>query len=107
MISFKIYNYNNVSSLICISDKNVEDISRITVLLLSGDEIVRIYFRDETEVSYDSADLTGEIRIMGYYDGDYSLSGDAIQKWLNWKPHNERTHSYSRQRDFTMGEDNV
>lgn len=100
MISFKIYNYDNVPSLVCISNKNIEDISRIEVLLLSGDEIVRVCFKDGTELSYDSADLTGNGREISCYDGEYSLSGDAIQKWLNWKPHNERTYSYRRQWDF-------
>lgn len=107
MVSFKVYNYANIPSLVCISNKNVEDISRIAVLLLSGDEIVCVCFKDGTELSYDSADLTGDGRNMGYYDGEYSLGGNAIPKWLNWEPHNERTHSYSRQSDFAMGEDNV
>ena len=107
MVSFKVYNYANIPSLVCISNKNVEDISCISVLLLSGDEVVCVCFKDGTELSYDSGDLTGVIRVMSYYDGEYSLSGDAIQKWLNWKPYNERTRSYSRQSDFAMGEDNV
>lgn len=102
MVSFKIYNYDNVPSLVCISNKNIENISRIDVLLLSGDEIVCVCFKDETEVSYDSADLAGANRMIDYYDGKYSLSRDAIRKWLNWKPHNEGIYSYSRQSDFTI-----
>ena len=75
----KIYDYANVAVEIEIKDKPIE---KIFVEIKSGDEIVTIYYKDGTQDRFDSSNC----RINNYDDGAYVVTGENIEKWLNYKP---------------------
>lgn len=94
-MTIKIYDWQDKSSKIVIPDDKV--ISSIYVCVLSGDETGFIHFTDGSSLSFDASDC----RITGYYDGDYIVKGDDIQKWIDFdfsKCHS--TKSYYRQYTF-------
>lgn len=104
MIKFNIFNYDNIACPIQIEDKNREDIFAIHITILSGDECVKIQFKDGEIREFDAALEAPEPRFMNYYDGEYSLTftrQEDIDKWLNWMPNNQSTWSYNRQNIFS------
>lgn len=88
----KIYDYANKAVEIKIKDKPIEE---IFIEIKSGDEIVTIYYKDGTRDRFDSSNC----RITGYDDGAYVVTGENIEKWLNYQPKG-LTFSYNRQRFF-------
>lgn len=94
--SIVIYDYDNKEKEIALPDK---EITEIFVSVLSGDETGYVKFEDGTDVHFDASDC----RFMDFNDGYYSVEGENIQKWLDFKPSGTRTASYER-RDFIEGE---
>lgn len=95
----KIYDYQNDAKEITLPNKKIAEIS---VTILSGDETGFVKFIDGTKIKFDASDA----RIASYYDGAYTLEGENIQKWIDFKPSGNRTISYERQGVFDIeGED--
>lgn len=84
-----IYDYNNDTKEITLPEKEVVEIH---ISILSGDETGFIKFVDGTKIRFDASDS----RITSYYDGGYTVEGENIEKWINFKPSGNRTISYER-----------
>lgn len=67
----EIMNYNYERVGIEVGEK--EDIAIIIIQIVSGDEIARIIYKDYSQKEFDSAVLLGNLRCMGYDDGDYEI----------------------------------
>lgn len=97
MIKFDIYDFDNKATTITIPNSEVDDIKRIDVTVLSGDETVDVVLKDGSIFDFDASDC----RTMSFYDGSYVVEGkEDIEKWLNFKPSKKepiRTFSYERQ----------
>lgn len=85
----KIYDYDNKFSEV---DTNNKEIDRIHVTILSGDELVTVYFSDGTKISADSSDC----RIHSFYDGEYDVEKSKVNDWINFKFSGKQTNSYER-----------
>lgn len=101
MISFNYYNYDNKSYLVEDIEHNREDIKAISVNVLSGDEIVTLYWSDGNYIEYDESDD----RLIDYYDGGYVIrTNEGINRWLDWEPptniSKHATIGYLRMEDF-------
>lgn len=82
-----IMDYNNNKRKITI--KNFEDVVRLEIEVVSGDEILNILYKDYSTESYDSSDC----RMMNFDDDFYTIYDitkniDYINSW------NKRTSSY-------------
>lgn len=84
-----IYDYQNDAKEITLPDKEIVE---ILVNILSGDETGFVKFVDGTKIKFDASDD----RFTNYYDGMYTLKGENIQKWIDFKPSGNRTVSYER-----------
>lgn len=87
-----IYNYADNETMIEIPDKEIKS---IMVHVLSGDETGYINFTDGTHVYFDASNN----RMIDFDDGAYCVTGEDIEKWLNFKPNKENSFccSYDRQ----------
>lgn len=94
MKNIVIYNFENRAVICPIPDG--KQIQSIEVDVITGDEIVDIFFADGTSLHFDSDDS----RITDYYDGGYDVKGDAIERWASFKPTKSRTASYRRMAMF-------
>lgn len=93
----KCYNYANKEFSIQDEHKE-EDISMIDVTVTAGDEIIEIYWDDNTQLEFDTG---GTNRFVDYYDGQYTIKDkEKIHKWLNWTGTDDRTYSYMRMGEF-------
>lgn len=52
-----------------INVEKFENVLKIDVTVISGDEILRVLYEDLSEITYDSSDC----RIMDFYDGYFSI----------------------------------
>ena len=75
-------------------DTGDEPIYPITVPPLSGDETGLIVFEDGTTQAFDAS----ERRFIDYFDVQYVVPGNQIEKWASIKPHvgEHETKSYKR-----------
>lgn len=89
----KIYDYKNDTKEITLPDKEIAEIS---ITILSGDETGFVKFVDGTKIRFDASDD----RLTDYYDGMYTLEGEDIKKWIDFKSSGDRTVSYERQGVF-------
>lgn len=88
-----IYDYADKTKEITLPDK---EIAEIFVSILSGDETGFVKFTNGTKIKFDASDD----RITDYYDGMYTIEGEDIKKWIDFKPSSNRTVSYERQDAF-------
>ena len=90
-MKFKIYDYNNNAIEV---DTGDEPINLITVTILSGDETGLIVFEDGTTQAFDAS----ECRCINFFDGQYIVPGNQVEKWASIKPHvgEHETKSYKR-----------
>lgn len=100
MVVFKYYDYNNQPNLVEIVEHDRKDIKAISVTVLTGDEIVTLYWNDGSCIEYDS-----DNRLLDYYDGGYViLTEEGINRWLDWEPPTDiskyATLGYLRMEDF-------
>ena len=72
-MKFNIYNNNNEETKVDTGDK---EILFINVILISGDEIIRVYYKDQTTETYDS----GRMRFHNLYDYSYILLPEVLEK---------------------------
>lgn len=89
----RIYDYKNRAKNINLPDK---EIHMISVIVLTGDEIVTVRFSDGSFEKHDSSGC----RNTDYFDGSYDVTGDRIKDWMNYKPSGKRSCSYERMNRF-------
>lgn len=78
----KVYDYGDRAKEITLPDK---EISLICVTILSGDETGFVRFADGETVWFDA--IAGrDMRLHTFYDGQYIVDGENIQKWIDFKP---------------------
>ena len=98
-MKFNIYDFNDNIKIVDTKDRDIE---RITVDVVSGDEVVYIEYKDGGTEKRDSS----HDRFINYYDGHYTLSGDRLAEWLNFKAREgEVAISYNRLEMFGTEED--
>lgn len=89
-----IYDYANCEQKIVLPNKKIVEID---VLVVTGDETGFVRFEDGTKINFDAS----HSRITDFIDGRYTVEGEDIEKWLNFKPSGKRiTISYERQEAF-------
>lgn len=91
--SMTVYDYASTPVEIALPDKEIVE---IYISVISGDETGYVEFADRSKIRFDSSNC----RMMSFYDGDYCVEGENIQKWLDFKPSGDRTVSYERQEYF-------
>ena len=98
-MKFNIYDFNDNITIV---DTKNRDVDRVKVEVISGDEVVYIEYRDGSAEKRDSS----HDRFINYYDGCYTLSGDRLTEWMNFKAREGSTClSYERLEKFGSGED--
>ena len=93
-----IYDFDNETVEIKLPEKQIVSIN---VSVVSGDETGKVVFEDGEVICFDASSC----RLMNFFGGYYSVTGENIQKWLNFKPSGKRTASYERQTLFSFVED--
>lgn len=96
-MKFKIYDFENEATEVDVGNKIID---HIIVIVLSGDEMVKVFYKDGTNEEFDSS----ECRNMDYFDGMYELRGTELFTWLTCEPdirEDYETISYQRLKDFT------
>lgn len=83
-----LMNYDGKKASVDIGNK--EDIANIFIVIVSGDEVAHITYKDYSHKSYDSAEMTGSWRTMDFDDGGYLLYNFKEKenlidnpKWIN------------------------
>lgn len=98
-----VFDYNNNAVEVKFpANKTDDDIAAIFVQVLSGDETGHVIFKDGSVCKFDAGHGS---RIVGYDDGRYYVTGDAVADWLSfigW--HTPGTASYIRQELFSKKE---
>ena len=89
--TIKIMNYQNKK--VNVKIKDFENVVRLRIEVVSGDEILHVLYKDYSVQKYDSAYLLDIGRIMDYHDDlyiiyDITKNIDFIKSW------NKRTNSY-------------
>lgn len=57
----------------------------LSVVILTGDEVVEVHFKDGTQKIYDSADLSDCPRMDDYFDGVYEVNSRDLDSWSRRK----------------------
>lgn len=79
-MTLPIYTYDDSLAIVNTDDRR--KIDHLLVLILSGDEIVRVYYEDGTYEEYDADKETGNYtRIADYYEGLYEVKRDELIHW--------------------------
>lgn len=58
---------------------DIENIDYIQVEVLSGDEVITVWYKDGEYKDLDSS----QCRLKDYYDGEYEVPSEQIEKWSN------------------------
>ena len=82
MDKLTILNYKHVP---CETDIDLEAVNSLYVVVVTGDEIVTAILEDGTQITFDSAELTGSYRTDDYFDGDYGVHKDDLKRWTKRK----------------------
>lgn len=88
-MKFNIYDYNNQPKEI---DTGNKEIDIINVTVISGDEVITIYYTDGTSESFDSS----EDRRINYFDDSYIIFQKDLSKWIKSANDTHGTISYNR-----------
>lgn len=75
---------------------DIENIDYIHVLILSGDEVITVWYKDGECKELDSS----QWRLADYYDGEYDVPSEQIEKWSNMPG-----SSYDRMERFIESEE--
>ena len=98
-MKFNIYDYKDNAVEI---DTKGKDVASISVEVISGDERIEILYKCGCFTVVDSS----SDRFINYYDGCYTLSGDRLTEWMNFKAREGATClSYKRLEKFGSDED--
>ena len=93
MRTMRIYDYANHPTDVELKDKNI---TAIYVAVKTGDEFVTVMYEDGEWALFDSSST----RSIDYEDGDYTVQGDEIERWLRYKPKKTGIASYERLAEF-------
>ena len=95
-----VYDYDNHKTIIKTNEHTKDDIEKIQVSILSGDEVGTIFYKDGTEQKFDAfTDPRGRYDNLFY--GTYVV--EDIPLWLNFKPDEDNlydTFAYQRERYY-------
>ena len=75
---FNIYDFNGRAREVDTGDKVIKD---LFVQVLSGDEVVTVYYDDCTSVRFDSS----RNRAADYVDGSYIIYPNNLEDWVNFE----------------------
>ena len=73
-----IYDYRSNSRIIEIDEDRLK---MLIVTILSGDEVVRVVYNDNSSIEYDA--LEEMERATDIYDGMYIVEPDELKKWID------------------------
>lgn len=93
MRTMRIYDYANHPTDVELKDENI---TAIYVAVKSGDEFVTVVYEDGQRAVFDAS----ATRCIDYYDGEYKVQGDEIERWLHYQPKKTGTASYERLAEF-------
>lgn len=97
-----IYDYANREVEVNLPVDKIEDIKRIDVTILTGDEIVEFIFKNGNTLKVDSSSA----RIWDFYDGSYEVEKPKkIKEWIEFEYNGSRTMSYFRLESFNEDEE--
>lgn len=88
-MELRIFDYANKVSTIKTQDK---EIKQIEVTILTGDEIITVWYEDGTCEKFDS----NFSRCQDFFDGSYVVTKNKLHKWNEFEP----TDAYMRQFAF-------
>lgn len=91
--SITIYDWDNKATVVSLPNKEIRE---IFVHVLSGDETGFVEFVDGEKIYFDASSC----RLFGFEDGCYTVNGENVKKWIEYKPSSVRTASYERQGMF-------
>lgn len=90
-MTIKLLDYEAIPVEVEVGDIN--DIGRMTIKVLSGDEVLTVIYKDFTSEEFDSCNIG---RYVSYYDGEYDIYNAATGfSCLNDKAFMDRHDSYS------------
>lgn len=79
-----VYDYNNHATIVDLPD--IDSILSISVIIITGDEVVTFEIRDNKPINVDGCDPKF-VRLNNYIDYQYTVRGkDNIRRWLNYVP---------------------
>ena len=94
-MKFKIYDYDNKATEIDVGNKIID---HIRVLVLSGDEVVRVFFENGKNEVFDSSNY----RVISLYEGQYEIHKSKLFKWVSYQPNPEDgAVAYQRFKNFS------
>jgi len=76
-----IMNYEHVQ---CVTDIDLESVNSLYVVVVSGDEIVTAILNDK-QITFDSAKMCGDSRSEDFFDGEYGVHKDDLERWTKRK----------------------
>lgn len=87
-MKIEIMNYRN--DKVPVTIENFNNVVRLIIEVISGDEILHILYKDYTQEEYDSCYMLNDFRINGFYDGEYVIYDttkniDYIDSWSKRK----------------------
>lgn len=83
MKEINIYDYESKPTTMELPIESIDEIESIMVVVLTGDENVRIQLKNGTCIEKDASNC----RRTDYIDGGYMLkSKSSIEKWINFMP---------------------
>ena len=77
-----LLNFDNVK---CDTGIPLSEITSIVITVVSGDEIAEVTKNNGEHLHFDSAELSGNSRWQGFYDGTYLVDMNDLEKWVNRK----------------------
>lgn len=76
-MKIKILDYKNKAKEVDVGE--LKDIRKMTVKVITGDEILNVTYKDGTDKIFDSSDD----RMRSFYDGNYELYNNDIEPEIN------------------------
>lgn len=88
MKEIEIMDYRGKKTTIKI--RNFNDVVKLQVEVISGDEVLHILYKDYSQETYDSCYMLNNSRMINYFDFFYTIyditeNVDRIEKWAKRK----------------------
>lgn len=88
MKEIEIMDYRSIK--VPVKIENFDNVVKLTIEVISGDEILHILYKDYTQEEYDSCYMLHNFRIQGFYDDEYIIYDttkniDYINSWSKRK----------------------
>ena len=62
-----------------------DDVDRLFISVITGDEIITVLFKDGSEMEFDSAIMGDNSRLFDYFDEQYIVSKTELDAWSKRK----------------------